>query len=168
MDDLERLIAIEDIKKLKARYCRYVDTKQDEKFEALFTEDVEWTLMNDAGTGVLRKIRGRAEHHAWRASVRDGRLAGFTVHQCHTPEIEIVDHTRATGIWALMDYVRRPNDAMNFVGYGHYHEEYRRQEDGRWLISKVTVTRLHVDQLGRSGPVPSGAVAVADQEAPKS
>lgn len=39
------------------------------------------------------------------------------------------------------------------MGYGHYHEEYERQPGGRWLIKKLTVTRLRVDELG---PDPTG------------
>jgi len=35
----ERMQAIDEVSKLKARYCRYVDTKQWGKFRALFTDD---------------------------------------------------------------------------------------------------------------------------------
>ena len=41
MDALFRLTAIEDIKALKARYCRYVDTKDWVAFRSLFTDDAE-------------------------------------------------------------------------------------------------------------------------------
>lgn len=44
MDAITELVAIEAIKKLKAQYCRFSDTRDDEAFEALFTDDVEWTL----------------------------------------------------------------------------------------------------------------------------
>ena len=154
MDQLEKLVAIEEIKKLKARYCRFSDTRDDEAFEALFTDDVEWTLMGLDGTTVLKKIRGKKEHHEWRASLRETRLAGISVHHCHTPEIEIIDENHATGIWALSDYIRQPAEGKNYQGYGHYHEEYVRQ-NGQWLISKVTVTRLHVEPRERIDQMPA-------------
>jgi hypothetical protein len=31
-----------------------------------------------------------------------------------------------------------------FVGYGHYHEEYRKVE-GDWRIARLRLTRLHVE-----------------------
>lgn len=31
-------------------------------------------------------------------------------------------------------------------GWGHYHEEYRK-ESGRWLIRRLTLTRLQLDPL---------------------
>jgi hypothetical protein len=86
------------------------------------------------------------------APMTDARVEGFSVHHGHTPEIEIVDDHTATGIWAMSDYLRMPG--LNIVGYGHYHEEYRRCDDGVWRISKARVTRLYVDQ-----PEPSGAMS---------
>lgn len=151
MDPLQELIAIEQIKKLKAQYCRFSDTRDDERFETLFTEDIVWKLMGADGVTVLKEIRGKAEQHSWRASMREARLAGTSVHHCHTPEITILDENNATGIWAVADYLRQPVEGKNFKGYGHYHEEYRR-EDGRWLISKLTVTRLRVDPLEMEPP----------------
>ena len=72
-------------------------------------------------------------------------LAGFSVHHGHTVEIDIIDEDHGTAIWSMQDYLRVPGD-KNFIGYGHYHEEYRRVGE-RWLISKCTLTRLHVDPL---------------------
>jgi hypothetical protein len=41
MDDLARLAAVEEIKKLKARYYRFLDTHDWDAFEMVFTEDAE-------------------------------------------------------------------------------------------------------------------------------
>ena len=66
-----------------------------------------------------------------------------TVHHGHMPEIEVTSDTTATGIWALQDLLRWP-DGHELYGYGHYHEEYEKV-DGRWRITKMTLTRLRTD-----------------------
>lgn len=38
-DDAATLLAVEAIKRLKARYCRYLDTKDWAAWRALFTDD---------------------------------------------------------------------------------------------------------------------------------
>ena len=71
-------------------------------------------------------------------------MAGaVTVHQGHTPEIEVTSATTATGTWALNDIVIWPN-GMRLDGYGHYHETYEKVDDG-WRIKSSKLTRLHVD-----------------------
>ena len=148
MNRVDELWAIEQIKQLKARYFRFADTRQDESFLDLFTEELEWILYSEDGTEVITQIRGKDQYRKWRASHRKTRLAGFSVHHGHMPEIEIIDDDNARGIWAMMDYLRQPAKGKNYVGYGHYHEEYVRGLDGQWRIAKVKVTRLHVDPLG--------------------
>ncbi|MBW2381092.1 MAG: nuclear transport factor 2 family protein [Deltaproteobacteria bacterium] len=60
-------------------------------------------------------------------------------------EIELLSPTEARGIWAMFDYVEfKPSRGIR--GYGHYHEEYRK-ENGKWLISTLKLTRLRVDPI---------------------
>jgi SnoaL-like domain len=75
-----------------------------------------------------------------------------TVHQVHTPEITITGPDRATAIWAMNDYVEIPVDGSSFVlrGYGHYHEEYVRTEEG-WRVKSSVLTRLRVDTENAAG-----------------
>ena len=58
-------------------------------------------------------------------------------------EIEILSDEKATGIWAMFDYVRLPT--CNFKGWGHYHEVYVRSSEG-WKIEKIHLTRLHTEE----------------------
>jgi 3-phenylpropionate/cinnamic acid dioxygenase small subunit len=148
VDRVEILWAVEQIRQLKAKYCRLADTRKDDLFLALFTDDLEWTLYSEDGTQVIKRVQGKEEYRQWRASHRATRLAGFSVHHVHNPEIEILDEDHARGVWPLMDYLRQPDKEKNYVGYGHYHEEYRREAGGQWRIAAVKVTRLHVDRLG--------------------
>lgn len=131
-DIVARLVAIEDIRRLKARYLRYVDTKQWEGLAALFTDDAVVDIAeSDAGS------RGKTEFVA--AVVE--RLAGaVTVHQAAGGEIEVLDADRARGVWPMFDRVENPA-GPSYTGWGHYTEEYQRV-GGRWLISRLRLTRL--------------------------
>src|SRR5262249_55608016 len=66
-----------------------------------------------------------------------------TVHHGHTPEIELTSATTATGVWAMEDMLRWPDDRQ-MHGYGHYHETYE-NAGGAWRIKTLTLTRLRVD-----------------------
>ncbi|MBW8825632.1 MAG: nuclear transport factor 2 family protein [Acidobacteria bacterium] len=125
---------LEAIRVLKARYFRFVDTKQWDEWRALFTDDVavdlgETGTFDDADTFV--------------AFVRQALEAATTVHHGHMPEIELTGADEATGVWAMADIVLRPG-APRVMGYGHYHETYRRV-DGQWRIASMRLTRLLVD-----------------------
>jgi hypothetical protein len=77
----------------------------------------------------------------------DGDIPLTTAHHAHTPEIVLTSPTTATGIWAMEDMLwwNDGEKELHLHGYGHYHEEYRK-EGGKWLISYRTLTRLRVDQ----------------------
>ncbi len=121
---------------LKARYCRFLDTKQWDAWTDLFTEDLVLDTSEAAGPP---PINGRAEAIAMvRATIETAQ----TAHQVHTPEIAIAGAT-AQGIWAMQDRVifeGRP--AM--TGYGHYTETYVKI-GGEWKIAKSKLTRLLID-----------------------
>ena len=119
----------------KARYCRFLDTKQWDAWAGLFTEDL--VLDTVAAGGTL--IKGRDEAVAMvRASLGDVP----TAHQVHNPEIT-VNGDEADVIWAMQDRVAFPG-GQGLVGYGHYTERYVRR-DGGWKIAASKLTRLHLD-----------------------
>jgi uncharacterized protein (TIGR02246 family) len=130
MDDLEA------IRQLKARYFRTMDTKDWDGMRQVFTADVVMDT-TESGGGL---VTGADEFLAFLREALDGAT---TVHQGHTPEIELTSETTATGIWALNDIVIWPN-GMRLDGYGHYHETYVKGPDG-WRIASSKLTRLHTD-----------------------
>jgi hypothetical protein len=144
MDGLARLLAIEEIRGLKARYCRFLDCKDWEGFASLFTKDAGMDVSQDTGnaptTGIeaiLAQVRFAVDHAA-------------SSHQVHTPEITLQTPDQAEGVWAMQDRVvwqegRSPIPGVGSItGYGQYHEFYVREPSG-WKISFLRLTRFHLD-----------------------
>jgi hypothetical protein len=144
-DEVVRLAAIEEIRTLKARYWRYVDTKQWDAFGTLFAAESSF-LDHAAGFACdgPDEIRSRIE------AVLQPAL---TVHQGHQSEIEILDETHARGIWMLEDYLSFPPGEVTpenpyagsiVRGWGHYVEEYVKV-DGAWRFHRIDLYRLRLE-----------------------
>lgn len=132
----DELVEIETIKQLKARYCRYLDTKDWAAWRTIFADD----FLSDTSQAGGKVIEGADEFVAFtRKSLRNQA----TVHQVHAPEIDLTSATTARGIWALEDVVRF-GPGVNLRGYGHYEETYEKVE-GQWRIKSSTLTRLRED-----------------------
>jgi hypothetical protein len=148
MDSLARLLAIEEIRELKARYCRFLDSKDWEGFSSLFTEDAGMDVSQDTGNEPVSGIA------AILAQVRFAVDHAVSSHQVHTPEIVLEALDRAQGVWAMQDRVvwhegRSPIPRVGSItGYGQYHECYVRDPSG-WKISYLRLTRFHVDMHPR-------------------
>lgn len=86
--DLERRIdqleAIEAIRRLKARYCVYVDQPNEEAWVSLFTEDAVWE--SDRFTLVLK----RRAPHAHRVAMETGPLAVWLWHSLRSAGVPVV------------------------------------------------------------------------------
>jgi SnoaL-like domain len=152
MDSLERLTALEDIRALKARYFRSMDTKDWDGFAEVFAPDAVMDMSSevpdsdDPDAGITR---GNKEIAAFVHIHVDDVT---TVHHGHMPEIEILSPTTARGVWAMEDKLRWPEGSPihTMHGYGHYHETYE-LVDGAWRISTLTLTRLRLDvEMGDS------------------
>lgn len=149
--DIQRQADITAISQLKARYCRFIDTKQWEPFRGLFAKDANFEGFGSSPNGAnvdtfVRGVSGRLEQVV-------------SIHHCHMPEIVFLDENNARGIWAMMDYLEWPEGkspqeargARGFCGYGHYEEQYRRAADG-WKFSFLRLTRLRIDALSDDHP----------------
>jgi SnoaL-like domain len=143
MTATEKLLALEEIRAVKARYCRFLDTKNWEELADLFTPDAVLDVGEDTGLDpfigrdvLIEQIR-RAVGHAKSA------------HQVHTPEIDLLGPDEATIIWAMQDRVvwnkgQSPLPGVKSItGFGHYHERYVRRA-GKWQIASLKLTRLYV------------------------
>lgn len=149
----KQLWAIEQIKQLKARYFRFMDTKDWENLPSLFTTDVEADYrlaMLDPADGEP-DMASLAEHQLkGREAVCAYISAGLTpltsIHKGYMPEIEIIDKESARGIWPMTDELHMKEGPLKLIrGQGHYHETYR-VEEGEWRIATIRLTRLKLEQ----------------------
>lgn len=143
MTDIEKLLAIEEIRRLKARYFYGFDHK-------------DWDLWRDqvfAPDGRLEvpEIDTVVEgHDALIEFVTRMAADQVSVHHGHTPDIDILSDTTAKGVWAMEDRLYRSKehplgDGFNYVhGFGHYHETYVKLDCG-WRIQSTRLTRLRVE-----------------------
>lgn len=141
---LADLLVKDRLQQLKARYCRFLDTKDWDGFANLFTADAIMDVSQDTGNDPLS---GTA---AIVAQVRHAVDYAATSHQVHSPEIEIAADDTAHAIWAMQDRVvwqpgKSPIEGVGSItGYGQYHETYR-CIDGEWKIASLRLSRFHVD-----------------------
>lgn len=144
MDALQMLSDENEIKGLKARYCRFLDTKDWDGLTSLFLENALLDVQQDTGNP---PIHGRA---AIIEQIRVAVIEAASSHQVHTPEITLTGDETAQGIWAMQDRVvwqpgKSPIPGIaSITGYGQYHETYRRSDDG-WKFASLRLTRFHVD-----------------------
>jgi hypothetical protein len=148
MDNIARLMAIEEIRQLKARYFRLVDTRDFNGIAHVFCRDAVFDCSE--GLGLLPVggswkgrvgpvVRGRDAIVAW---IREVFLNRTSVHHGHCHEVTIDSETEAHGIIAMEDYIRALDRQTKLVhAAGHYHERYRFEDDA-WRIAETKLTRL--------------------------
>ena len=141
MKDVERLLAIEEIKQLKARYFLYVDTKKWRDLEALFTEDAR---MDTEGRDVLR------DRDTFVSYVSRLFADAVTIHRGSMPMITVSSANSASGIWSMDDRLWFPGTADGapryWQGSGYYHETYTCIE-GNWRIQSLKLVRLRLESF---------------------
>lgn len=148
--NLQMLLDIEAIKRLKYRYMRLVDEQRFEEWgKTCFTEDVYLSTLE------LGAFQGRA---AVVAAVARGYQTAFTNHQVHMPEITFTGEDTATGIWSLSDYTTFVHEGARHIewGRGRYDEDYLRTPDG-WRIRRCIFKRQAVPAPTRGIVTPDAA-----------
>jgi hypothetical protein len=152
----DRLLAIEEIRELKARYFRCMDTKDWEGLATIFAHDATFDATDS--------IRDGSSPDTAHQKLPDWHYSGgkaifefikgvvtplVTVHHGHVPEVKILSATTAEAVWPMEDRVREIQDGVvvrEFHGFGHYWETYVRA-NGQWRIKTSKITRLRVDFL---------------------
>jgi hypothetical protein len=151
MNDIERLIATEEIRQLKARYFRGVDSGDGDLVRSVLAEDCVLDYMGCCTDPATRRdflpamnvvLCGRA---SWRA---DGmsKFGIVSVHQGHGFEVTFSTDVDASGIWSMTDRLYFPPHGafLQMTGYGYYHDTYAKI-DGRWVMKTTRMTRLRVE-----------------------
>jgi ketosteroid isomerase-like protein len=148
--------AIEDIHQLKARFCRFLDLKLWGAFEELFAVDANIKIVD--GEEAPDHLRHFDDRRQFLAAIRDRMGPLITVHQVFAPEISVISHSTAKGVWAVADRLIFA-DGKALQGYGHYHETYSR-EGGSWVIQSMRLSRLVVETI----PPPARGTRVVVEE----
>jgi hypothetical protein len=123
--DVATLAALEELRRLKARYCQYVDQKRWSELGGLFAPDA---VMGSERGGAVHTTQGR---DAIVARIREVLADRPTIHHASNPDIRLTSPTGAEGIWTV-SYTSQGGP----TGHGHYLESYVRRE-GRWFYARM-------------------------------
>lgn len=150
MNNIDKLMAIEEIRQLKARYFRLMDTRDFGGMAQVFCRDAVFDCTDGAAflpVGGQRKgpigpiVRGRDVIMAW---IRDSFSNRTSAHHGHCHEVTLDSETEAHGVIAMEDYIRTLDRETPLIhGVGHYHERYRFEDDA-WRIAETRLTRLFI------------------------
>jgi len=149
--EIERLAAIEDIRNLKAKYWRGVDSNDGRLVRSILAEDciLDYrACCTDPLTGVDHMpvmnivMTGR---DSWNTDNLEGPKT-ITVHQGHQSEIEVTGPTSAEGIWYFTDrfFIPPGGDFTRLTGYGTYHDTYEKTVEG-WKLKTTRIERYWVE-----------------------
>ena len=152
MLDLE---AIELIKQLKARYFRFLDTRNLEGLQTVFTSDATASFI---GGDYDFQLTGWEQLEAFYKKSFTGQ--NFGMHNGHHPEI-CVDGDTATGIWYLQDIFVSLEHNMTIMGSALYEDEYR-LEGGQWRIARTGYKRLWEEHHKRGSDISLRVKPIAD------
>jgi hypothetical protein len=145
MNDLARLVAIEDIKQLKARYYRLLDTHDWEGFRSLWTPNaiMDMNFSDRILTSEDGIYRGP---DAITAFAMKAVGAATSIDHALMPEIEILTPTTGRAVWAQEDRVFWPEGHPNksLHGFGYERETYE-MIDGEWRIKSTKLVRVKTD-----------------------
>ena len=133
---VDRLIAIEDIKVLRARYCRFIDMKLWDDLRSLLHKDISLDLSSSNGQP---PIIGRDDFVLY---VSNRFSNEPSLHLNFLPEIEILSPGEATAIWAQEHFLYPlwVKGEKHSHGYGWSEDRYEKV-DGDWQVRSVRLIR---------------------------
>lgn len=137
------LVAIEQIKQLKARYFRSIDTRNLDLIRTLLAPEVNITFDSPTYQFELNGVDEAIEFY--RANFTPRR---FGMHNGHTPEI-VVNGDEATGLWYLNDVFINLDEQTLLNGSALYEDHYVKVK-GEWLIQRTGYKRL-LEMIGPLG-----------------
>lgn len=152
---LQQLSDLEDIRTLKYRYFRGIDTADSNLLSDLFTDDI---AVEYRGGGYKVKLSGRESLLEFLAN--SFHSDAVAMHQGHQPEITLTGEDTAEGVWYLEDIFIDMRDRTRTEGTAIYRDQYRRV-DGQWKLAKSEYDRVIelVDKLPADVEVKSHLLA---------
>lgn len=138
MSELEWLVALEQIRQLKARRDRCIDARDWEEYEALHAVD------HHSHHATVNVTRGGSGPVTWTSAAEMTRNSKAIlvdrpmIHHSYDPEIIFDTPTNARGLWAMTDagvYTEDDGSDGWHILYGYYYETYEKR-DGRWVFTE--------------------------------
>lgn len=142
---LQQLSDLEEIKQLKHRYFRSIDTGNEAELASVFTEDV---TIDYRGGGYRAKLNGRQNMVDFIGSAFNSDIVAQ--HHGHCPEICFTGPDNAEGTWYLEDRFIDPIRQEDTIGTALYRDRYVRTADG-WKIAHSEYDRVY--EIAR--PIPA-------------
>ena len=141
--ELDDLIQIEEIRRLKHRYVRYLDTKRWDDLAALWAEDAtaSWgggAFAFEGRDDIMEFLLGSAESERF-----------ITSHLIGEPEVIIESATTASGSWPLRDEVLMLDEDLVVRGYAYYEDRFVKRE-GTLLVAHSGYQRIFEEAYPRS------------------
>jgi hypothetical protein len=148
--DIEKLLAIEDLRRLKATYFRTIDTKNWTELATVFTADATFDIR-----GALEMPKPEEEYAKEPVITGRDNIVAFietgvtplaSVHHGHMPEIEVFSSISARAVWAMEDILvpRSGTPFKVFRGYGYYTDDCVK-DGGVWRIAALKLRRFYVE-----------------------
>jgi hypothetical protein len=140
MEQIRRLLAIEEICLLKAKYFRFVDAKLWNDFRAIFTENAQIHFVDVYGPLPIDEAMERII-----ATLRDCQ----SFHKGFMPEIDVKSAFEASAIWRMEDKLRWADPSKSTIGVaaldgsGYYYETYRKDPGHGWRIATLRLEYVH-------------------------
>lgn len=134
---LQQLSDLEEIRQLKSRYFRCIDTGNHAELASCFAEDV---TVDYRGGGYRLQVSGREDMVEFIASSFNSSIVAM--HHGHTPEISFVDADTAKGTWYLEDRFINPERNEDTMGSSLYYDTYVRTAEG-WRIRHSEYDRVY-------------------------
>ena len=133
---LQQLSDLEDIRTLKHRYFRAIDTADAELLADLFTDDVAVDYR-----GGTYRVRFAGRENMIEFLLNSFHSGAVAMHHGHMPEITLTGDNSAEGLWYLEDIFVSVEAGTYTAGSAIYKDAYRRV-DGRWKIARTEYDRV--------------------------
>lgn len=133
---IQQLSDLEDIRSLKHRYFRGIDTADLTLLSTLFTTDIGVDYR-----GGTYRVRLEGQDNMIEFLANSFHSDAVAMHHGHMPEITLTGENMAEGIWYLEDIFIHLESRTHTIGSAIYRDQYRR-EDGVWKIARTEYDRV--------------------------
>ena len=153
MDDLQRLLAIEDIRRTKTRYWNGMDFKDAALLRSSFAHGpVELDYRGDPDAPISNNYF--TDGDACARYLHEALAPYASSHQGHSVAVDFVSDTKAGAVWSYSDHFwfkgddgtqMIPGIGHKYKSWGHYFDVYTRDDAG-WRIAATSFRTLHFEQ----------------------